>query len=82
MYALEENDWDSCSCGLYSLIFSYFIVMSNCENSIVSSLSHNEKNRGYKFIAQVLASELKVVLSGTETPLLCDRDISVSPGQL
>lgn len=81
MHALEENDGDSCSCGLYSLIFSYFVVMSNCVNSVVSSLSHN-KNRVYTFMPQALVSELRVVLSGTKTHLLCDRDISVSRSQL
>lgn len=47
--------------------------MSNCANSAAFSLGHKKKNRGYKFMPPVPASERKVILSGTETPLLCDR---------
>lgn len=47
--------------------------MSNSANSDAFSLGHKKNNKGYKFMPQVPASELKVILSGTVAPLLCDR---------
>lgn len=47
--------------------------MSNCANSDAFCLGQRKNYKGYKFMPQVLASELKVILSGTVTPLLCDR---------
>lgn len=71
IYVCTKEKWLRL-CSLYSLIFTQFIVMNNCVNSVAFSLGHNKKNRGHKFMPQVPASELKVILSGTETPLPCD----------
>jgi len=42
-------------------------------NSVAFFLAHNNNKKGYKFMPQVLASELRVMLAGSESPVPCDR---------